>query len=610
MRILITGGTGFIGSRLAEVCRQAAHEVTALGQANTPAEAANIERVERAGARVVNASVTDPDALAPALAGIDIVFHLAAAQHEMNVPDAHFRGVNVEGTRNVLDAALRQGVRRVVHGSTIGVYGSADGVIDEESPCRPDNIYGVTKLEGEQLALSYADRIELVVARIPEVYGPGDRRLLKLFRAIERGKFVNIGPGRNLHHPMYVDDLTAALLSLAAHPEAPGQVFLLAGREAVSTNDMVGAVAAAVDGTPPKVRLPLAPLLGVATLMEVTLRPLGIQPPLHRRRMDFFRKSFSLRPTRAAQLGIVPRTSFRDGARATAVWYRAVGLLGRQDGTGPTEPPPNPSPGSGAMSSTVASTEPSVPIDTALDDALTAQMEPFDSFWEAPTNIEKGYRAFGAFYRHNYLRWIPKDRSARILVISCGPGYFVNLLRQEGYTNAVGIDSFPDKVAHAVRRGLDCRVARAFGFLTASTRPWDVIIAEQELNHLTKDEILRFMTLCREKLSEGGTVIVHAINGAHPIVGSESRWGNFDHYNAWTDYSLHQVLEHTGYREIQVFPLNLYVFWTNPFNYVALAWDTLLRLFFLLCFKMVGKSNKLFSKKIGAVGRKLASRPG
>jgi len=606
MRILITGGTGFIGSRLTEVSLRAGHHVSALGQANTPAEAANIQRLEQAGARVLNASVTDPDAVAPALAQVDVVFHLAAAQHEMNVPDAHFRRVNVDGTRNVLDAALRQGVKRVVHGSTIGVYGSADGVLDEDSPCRPDNIYGVTKLEGERLALSYADRIELVVARIPEVYGPGDRRLLKLFRAIERGKFVNIGPGRNLHHPMYVDDLAAALLGLAVHPEAPGKVFLLAGREAVSTNDMVGAVAAAVEAGPPKIRLPLAPLLGVATLMEVALRPLGVQPPLHRRRMDFFRKSFSLRPTRAAQLGIVPQTTFRDGARATANWYRAVGLLENRDGPGQAQLPPNPSPRSGPMSSSAGSTSASVPLDTALDDALTAQMEPFDSFWEAPSNIEKGYRTFGAFYRHNYLRWIPQDRATRILVISCGPGYFVNLLKQEGYSNVVGIDSFPDKVAHAARHGLDCRVARAFGFLTASTRPWDVIIAEQELNHLTKDEILRFMALCREKLSEQGTVIVHAINGAHPIVGSESRWGNFDHYNAWTDYSLHQVLEHTGYQDIRVFPLNLYVFWTNPFNYVALAWDTLLRFLFRFCFKMVGKSNKLFSKKIGAVGRKVS----
>jgi len=91
---------------------------------------------------------------------------------------------------------------------------------------------------------------------------------------------------------------------------------------------MVAAVAAAVGAPAPRLRLPLAPLLALATLMEVTLRPLGVQPPLHRRRMDFFRKSFSLKPTRAAALGIVPRTGFREGARATAAGYRAAGLLG------------------------------------------------------------------------------------------------------------------------------------------------------------------------------------------------------------------------------------------------------------------------------------------
>jgi SAM-dependent methyltransferase len=241
---------------------------------------------------------------------------------------------------------------------------------------------------------------------------------------------------------------------------------------------------------------------------------------------------------------------------------------------------------------------------SALDDALTAKMEPFDSFWEAPTDIEKGYRTFGAFYRYNYLPRIPKDRQARILVIGCGPGYLVNLLRNEGYTNVLGIDSFPDKVAHARRHDLNCQVARAFGFLATSPEPWDVIVAEQEINHLTKDEIVQFLDLCRDRLRDGGTLVIHAINGAHPIVGSESRWGNFDHYNAWTGYSLNQVMERGKFEDVEVFPLNLYVFYRNPLNYLALLWDTAFRLFFLVCFRMVGKSNTLFSKKIGAVGRK------
>ncbi len=327
MDVVITGGTGFIGSRLALQAAGAGDRVTALGQANTPAEADNVRRLERAGVRVVTASVTDPAALSGALRGAEIVFHLAAAQHEMNVPDRHFREVNVGGTRNVLDAALAAGVRRVVHGSTIGVYGPVHGVVDEDTPCRPDNIYGRTKLEGERLALSYAPRLPLVAVRIPEVYGPGDRRLLKLFRAIRRGRFVRIGRGRNLHHPMYVDDLTEGLRRMAEHPAAPGRVLLFAGKQALSTDEMVDAIAAAVDVPPPRLRVPLTPLLAAAVVLELGLRPLGVQPPLHRRRMDFFRKSFTLRADRAAELGVRPRVDFREGARLTAEWYRSTGLL-------------------------------------------------------------------------------------------------------------------------------------------------------------------------------------------------------------------------------------------------------------------------------------------
>ena len=71
---------------------------------------------------------------------------------------------------------------------------------------------------------------------------------------------------------------------------------------------------------------------------------------------------------------------------------------------------------------------------------LTARMESFDSFWEAPEDIEKGYNKFLQFYKHNYLKYIPANREINILIISCGPGYFANLLKKEGYENIFGID--------------------------------------------------------------------------------------------------------------------------------------------------------------------------
>jgi SAM-dependent methyltransferase len=236
------------------------------------------------------------------------------------------------------------------------------------------------------------------------------------------------------------------------------------------------------------------------------------------------------------------------------------------------------------------------------DEDLTARMEPFDSFWEAPTDVEKGYRTFAKFYAANYLGHFDAARDARILVVSCGPGYMVNLLAQNGYRNVQGIDSFPDKIEWARRHDLPCQVARAFGFLRES-EPWDVIFCEQEINHLTKPEILAFLGLCRQRLRRGGQLFIHAINGANPFTGSESRAGNFDHYNSFTEYSLQQVLEHTGFVEVRILPLNLYVFWRNPLNYVAFLVAKLNDLFFRAQYLLVGKSARVYTKKIGAVAR-------
>lgn len=232
---------------------------------------------------------------------------------------------------------------------------------------------------------------------------------------------------------------------------------------------------------------------------------------------------------------------------------------------------------------------------------LTAKIEPFDSFWEAPEDMESGYEKFYQFYKHNYLPHIPKDKSINILNISCGSGYFVNMLNREGYQNVLGIDSFEEKVAIAKKRGLNCEVQEAFPFLQQHENTYDVIFCEQEVNHLTKAEIVDFLLLAKKSLKENGVLLTHALNGANPIVGSEALAQNFDHYNTFTEYTFRQVLEYTGFRNIKVLPLNLYVFWKNPINYILIALDRLYSLFFRFSFIMYGKSNKIWTKKIGAV---------
>lgn len=235
---------------------------------------------------------------------------------------------------------------------------------------------------------------------------------------------------------------------------------------------------------------------------------------------------------------------------------------------------------------------------------LTAKIEPFDSFWEAPEDIEKGYERFRKFYESNYGKYLPERRDARILVISCGYGYFLRLLSLAGYTDVLGIDSDPAKVKVAESKGYRCRKARAFDYLAQPEGSYDMIIGEQEINHLTKDEILAFLGLCRDRLAEGGTLLVHSLNGANPITGAEALAQNFDHYNTFTEYSLRQVLEHSGFRGVRVFPLNLYVFYSNPLNYVALLADRINALVFRVNFILYGKFNRIFTKKIAAICRK------
>jgi len=232
---------------------------------------------------------------------------------------------------------------------------------------------------------------------------------------------------------------------------------------------------------------------------------------------------------------------------------------------------------------------------------LAARLEPFDSYWQAPKDVESGFRSFTAYYRANYLKRLPQDRNARILVVSCGPGYLVDVLVRAGYTAVTGIDSDPVKIEHARRHGLPCETAQAFPYLQGRQAEYDVIIPEQELNHLTIQETIDFLRLCRVALKPGGRVIVYAMNGANPLVGSENLSHNIDHFYNVTEYSLVQLLEIAGLREARPFALRLYVFWKNPLNYVGLVVTGVLELTMRGIFLLYGKKVRILAKKIAAV---------
>lgn len=329
LRLVVTGASGFIGSRLALHAHRAGIDVLAAGRVETPVEIERAEELRAAGVPFSAGTLQDREYLRSVLAHRSSMIHLAAAQHESHMPAEYFRAVNVQGTRALLETAREAGVRRFVYGSSIGIYGeSVEGLLNEQSPPRPENIYTETKLAAEAVVNEFSKDLETCIVRISETYGPSDYRLLKLFRAIDRGHFVMLGSGANRRQCMHVNDLIRMLLLAVQHPRAVGETFVVAGRETMTTNEMVHAIATAMGCRLPRLHLPLWPFNAAAFVMETVLPPLGIQPPLHRRRLDFFSKSFVFSTDKVeTALGFQSEIDFLSGAADTARWYRARGLL-------------------------------------------------------------------------------------------------------------------------------------------------------------------------------------------------------------------------------------------------------------------------------------------
>jgi dihydroflavonol-4-reductase len=261
--------------------------------------------------------------------GVRTVYHLAAVYREAKHPAWRYREVNVDASRRLLDTAVEAGVRRYVHCSTVGVHGHiASPPADEQAAYEPGDVYQETKCEAEQLALSYRDRIPLAVARPTAIYGPGDTRLLKLFQMVARQRFPLVGGGENYYHTVHVNDLVRGLRLLGTHPNAVGEIFILGGESYLKLSELTAMIAAAAHVPPPRLRLPARPFQLVGSLVEKLCVPFGIEPPIYRRRVDFYTKSRAFSIEKAKRLlGYRPEVKLKDGIGETFDWYVAHGYI-------------------------------------------------------------------------------------------------------------------------------------------------------------------------------------------------------------------------------------------------------------------------------------------
>lgn len=236
-RVFVTGGTGFIGGRLVErLVLECNARVRVLVR-----NFARASRIARFPVDMVHGDVTEPGDVEEAVSECDIVFHCA---WEIQESESMERRVNVQGTRNVLEAALHAGVKRVVHLSTVLVYGAtADGDLDETTPCDPDNAYAKSNLETEKIALSYTEGFGLpvVVLQPTIVYGPFGRAwTVGVLKQLKKGRTILVNGGDGLCNAVYIDDMVSAILLGAMKDKAVGEIFLISGEQPVTWREFYG----------------------------------------------------------------------------------------------------------------------------------------------------------------------------------------------------------------------------------------------------------------------------------------------------------------------------------------------------------------------------------
>ena len=327
MTILITGATGFLGSSLVTKLTQQELTVRVLARDEHKAK-------ERFGETVtiVQGDITNKGQVKRAVDGSTVIYHLAGRLYHPSTPAQIYRQIHCEGTRVLLDACQGQPqLQRLVYCSTTGVYGvTGQEPANEKTPFAPTNPYEATKLQGELLALQAHQEhgLPVSIVRPGLVYGPGDKHLLGLFAAIQKGLFRTIDGGTALLHPVYIDDLINAFLLCAGQPKAIGQSYNIAGACPVTVSELASTIAHSMKRKLSTYSIPLWLANFVSDMFSITPGFQGERAPLTRSRIRFLTHSRIYSIDRAKnELGYTPNVGLEEGIKRTSAWYQKHGYL-------------------------------------------------------------------------------------------------------------------------------------------------------------------------------------------------------------------------------------------------------------------------------------------
>ena len=329
MRYLITGATGFIGPHLIRRLTTLGHHCRCLVRTGSDTAALQGFAVE-----FVTGDVTDKGSLSGVADGMDVLVHMATLGHMSNfiVDESCFEAVNVQGTLNIMQAALDAGVKKIVHCSSVAAMGICTDVpATEQSDCRPHHPYGRSKLKAEKEVLRMVRNEALlpaVIVRFSMVYGPGDHRdILKLARLAKKGLFPKIGRRLKLTPMVHVSDAVSGIL-LAAENGNPGEIYLITDPQSQSFDTIRDIIRQALGI---RVFIPYVPewaALAAASAIEKTWSFLNKTPPVTRKNIEstLADRVFSIEKAKR-ELGFIPTVDPEIGLRDTVRWYRQKGWI-------------------------------------------------------------------------------------------------------------------------------------------------------------------------------------------------------------------------------------------------------------------------------------------
>ena len=318
--IAVTGATGFIGRHTLPLLLEHGHEVRALIRSQT-------QRKVLFGIEAIPGDVTDPGSIEKLTRGAEIVLHLAGVAHTGldGVADRErARDINVSGTKNVLDSARKNGVRRVVIASSVHVYAEQAGEsVKEDAPLVAENFYAATKIEVEKIALEFANSgMEVVIGRPCLTYGPGVQfNLLRLMRAIERGSYFHAGNAKVKRSFGSVYSAAAAFRFLAEDAR-PGEAYNIADQSAMLLEDFTNDLADRIKVKRPR-HLPYAALWTAAAGFSA-LKPVGVRGPISLASLKKLTRSFSVSTAKLQDAGFVWPDSGERGRQDMVKTYLAA----------------------------------------------------------------------------------------------------------------------------------------------------------------------------------------------------------------------------------------------------------------------------------------------